>query len=192
MNGSHGEREAPQAKDASQGRNELMLSRRNFLNATIATSAALATQGPQKAAAQANRRLIVDAQIHLWKAESEDWKWVPGAQPQLPWPFTIENAISMMNEAGVDRAVIVPPGWPGDRNDYALEAVKRYPERFRVMGRLPLQDPKALELVPKWREHQGMLGVRVIFNSPQTLAWLTDGTADRFWTAAEKAGLPVT
>ena len=168
-----------------------MLSRRNFLNATIATGAALATQGPQKAAAQANRRLIVDAQIHLWKAESEDWKWVPGATPQLPWPFTIESAISMMNEAGVDRAVIVPPSWPGDRNDYALEAVKRFPGRFAVMGKVPLQDPKALELLPKWREQPGMLGVRVIFNSPQTLAWLTDGTADRFWAAAEKAGLPV-
>jgi predicted TIM-barrel fold metal-dependent hydrolase len=168
-----------------------MLSRRDFLTSTAAAGAAIATTVPRNAAAQANRRLIVDAQIHLWKAESEDWKWVSGAQPQLPWPFTIESAIAMMNEAGVDRAVIVPPGWPGDRNDYALEAAKRYPDRFRVMGRIPLQDPKALDLLPKWREQQGMLGARVIFNSPQTLAWLTDGTADRFWTAAEKAGLPV-
>jgi hypothetical protein len=61
-----------------------------------------------KAAAQADRRMIVDAQIHLWKAESEDWKWVPGLKPQLPEPFTVERAIAMMDEAGVDRAVIVP------------------------------------------------------------------------------------
>jgi predicted TIM-barrel fold metal-dependent hydrolase len=33
--------------------------------------------------------------------------------------------------------------------------------------------------------------VRVIFNNAQTIPWLTDGTADRFWPAAEKAGLPV-
>jgi len=32
-----------------------------------------------------------------------------------------------MDEAGVDRAVIIPPDWPGYRNDYALEAAKRYP-----------------------------------------------------------------
>src|SRR5919197_5375079 len=112
-----------------------MQARRNVRSITIATGAALATQGPQKAAAQADRRMIVDAQIHLWKAESEDWKWVPGLQPQLPVPFTIERAISMMDEAGVDRAVIVPPSWPGDRNDYAIEAVKRYPDRFRIMGK---------------------------------------------------------
>jgi L-fuconolactonase len=127
----------------------------------------------------------------VWKAESEDWKWVPGLKPQLPEPFTIERAISMMDEAGVDRAVIVPPSWPGDRNDYAIEAVKRYPTRFRVMGKLPLQDAKSLDLLPKWTEQPGMVGVRVIFNNAQTIPWLTDGTADRFWPAAEKAGLPV-
>ncbi len=35
-----------------------------------------------------------------------------------------------------------------------------------------------------------MLGVRVTFLGPAA-AWLTDGTADWFWPAAEKAGLPV-
>lgn len=168
-----------------------MLSRRSFLNSTIGAGVALAAQGSQPALAQATRRMVVDAQIHVWKAESEDWKWVPGLQPQLPWPFTIEQAISLMDEAGVDRAVIVPPSWPGDRNDYALEAAKRYPTRFRVMGKLPLQDPKALDLLPKWKDQPGMLGVRVIFNNPTTIPWLTDGTADRFWAAAEKAGVPV-
>jgi predicted TIM-barrel fold metal-dependent hydrolase len=166
-----------------------MLSRRTFINGA---SAALATTAaPPKALAQADRRMIVDAQIHLWKAESDDWKWVPGAVPQLPVPFTIERAISMMDEAGVDRAVIVPPSWPGDRNDYALEAVQRHPTRFRVMGKLPLTDPKGAASLPKWRDQPGMAGMRVIFNTPQTIPWLTDGTVNWFWTAAEKAELPV-
>ena len=168
-----------------------MLSRRSFLNSTLAAGAALATQGPRTAAAQADRRMIVDAQIHLWKAESDDWKWVPGARPQLPVPFTIERAISMMDEAGVDRAVVVPPSWPGERNDYALEAVKRYPTRFRIMGKLPMDDPKGAALLPKWKEQPGMVGLRVNFNTPQLLPKLTDGSVDWFWSACEKAELPV-
>ncbi len=168
-----------------------MLSRRTFMNGALGAGTALATQIPHRAFAQANRRLIVDAQIHLWKPESADWKWVPNAQPQLPDPFTIERAVSMMDEAGVDRAVIVPPSWPGDRNDYALEAVKRYPHRFRIMGRLPIQDPKSADLLPKWKEQQGMVGIRVTFNTPQTAAWLTNGSINWFWAAAEKAELPV-
>src|SRR5450631_3070529 len=168
-----------------------MLNRRNFVASSLGAGAVLATQGPQEAAAQVDRRMIVDAQVHLWKAESEDWTWVPGLAPQLPEPFTIERLVPMMDEAGVDRVVVVPPSWPGDRNDYALEAARRYPTRFRIMGKIPLQDPKSAALLPRWREQPGMAGLRVIFNTPQTLPWLTDGTADWFWAAAEKAELPV-
>jgi len=167
-----------------------MLTRRGFLNASLGAGAAMAVQ-PQRAAAQVDRRMIVDAQVHLWTAETADWKWVPGLKPQLPEPFTIERLVPMMDEAGVDRVVIVPPSWPGDRNDYALEATRRYPRRFRIMGKIPLQDPKGAALLPKWREQPGMAGLRVIFNTPQTLPWLTDGSVDWLWAAAEKAELPI-
>jgi predicted TIM-barrel fold metal-dependent hydrolase len=171
-----------------------MLSRRNFLNGTLGAGLALA--GSQTSSAQApaaqptGKRMIVDAQVHIWKAESPDWRWVPGMQPQMPEPFTIEKLVPLMDAAGVDRAVIVPPSWPGDRNDYGLEAARRYPDRFRVMGRIPLKNPQSAALLPKWKEQPGMLGVRVTFLGPAA-AWLTDGTADWFWPAVEKAGLPV-
>ena len=149
-----------------------MLSRRQFLTSTLAAGVALVSQ---KATAQPAKRTIVDAQVHLWKAE-EDWR-VLGMKPQMPEPFTIEKLVPLMDQAGVDRVVVVPPG---DRNDYAVEAAKRYPNRFAVMGRIPLEYPQAAALLPKWKEQPGMLGVR-----------LTDGAPDRFWSAAEKAGLPV-
>jgi predicted TIM-barrel fold metal-dependent hydrolase len=137
-----------------------------------------------------NGRTIVDAQVHLWKAETPDWPWVPGRKPQLPEPFTIEKLVPLMDEAGVDRAVIVPPSWPGDRNDYAIEAVRRYPTRFAIMGRIPVTDPKSAALLPKWKEQPGMVGVRLTFMREQA-AMLTSGGADWFWPAAEKAGLTV-
>jgi predicted TIM-barrel fold metal-dependent hydrolase len=135
--------------------------------------------------------MIVDAQAHLWKAESDDWKWVPGRKPQLPEPFTIERLVPLMDEAGVDRAVIVPPSWPGDRNDYGLEAARRYPQRFGVMGRITLEKPEqSSKLLPTWRDQPGMLGVRLTFQREHSVL-LTSGAADWFWPAAEKAGLPV-
>jgi len=171
-----------------------MLSRRDFLNGTLGAGVMLA-QGTQPASAQtgtapARKRTIVDAQVHLWTAETPEWRWVPGRPPQLPEPFTIEKLVPLMDEAGVDRVVVVPPSWPGDRNDYGLEAAKRYPNRFAVMGRIPLEKPESAALLPKWKEQPGMLGVRVTFLGPLA-PWVTDGTADWFWPAAEKAGLPV-
>ena len=135
-------------------------------------------------------RMIVDSQVHLWKAETPDWPWVPGRKAQLPEPFTIEKLVSMMDEAGVDRAVIVPPSWPGDRNDYGLEAARRYPERFAVMGRIAIEKPRSAALLPNWRGQPGMLGIRLTFHRGQA-ALLESGATDWFWPAVEKAGLPV-
>ncbi len=164
-----------------------MLSRRQFVASRVAAGTAA---GPSSSTAQSGKRTIVDAQVHLWKAQSDDWKWVPGMKPQMPEPFTIEKLVPLMDEAGVARVVVVPPSWPGDRNDYGVEAARRYPGRFHVMGRVPLKNPAAAELLPKWRDQPGMLGIRLTFLGGAA-GWLKDGTADWFWPQAEKAGLPV-
>jgi L-fuconolactonase len=169
-----------------------MFSRRRFLSSAAAVGASMAAPMPvQRAAAKPGKRMIVDAQVHLWKAPTPDWPFAPGLTPQLPEPMTIERLLPLMDEAGVDRVIIVPPSWVGDRNDYALEAVRRYPERFRVMGRFPIQDRQAGALLPRWKKQFGMLGIRLTFNNETTKKWLTDGTADWFWAAAERASIPV-
>ena len=160
-----------------------LLSRRHFLGGTVGAGLAATSVAETAAVQAARKRLIVDAQVHVWKGESADWPWIPGLKPQMPEPFTIEKLVPLMEEAGVDRAVIVPPDWPGFRNDYGLEAAKRYPDRFAVMGRIPM-DPRSAALLPKWKKQPGMLGVRVE-------GWPADGTADWFWPAAESAALPI-
>ena len=165
-----------------------MFTRRKFIGTTLGAGAALAMGAC--ATQPAGKRMIVDSQVHLWKANGPDYPWNPGAKPQLPEPMTIERVLPLMDEAGVNRVVIVPPGL-NDVNTYALEAARRYPDRFAVMGRIPLEDPKSAALLPGWKKQPGMLGVRVTFNSPTMLKWLSDGTADWFWPAAEKNGLPV-
>jgi hypothetical protein len=57
-----------------------------------------------------------------------------------------------MNEAGVDRAILVPPSWEGNWNDYALEAAGKFPDRFAVMGRIRVDDPASADLLPKWKD----------------------------------------
>jgi len=174
----------------------MLSSRRGFLNTTLGAGLALAAQGAQQAAAQApapqpaRRRLIVDSQIHLWKANTPDRPWVPGAQPQLPEPFTIERLMPMMNDADVDRVVIVPPTLEGTRLDYAQEAVRRYPGRFAIMGRIALDEPQTAQRFPRWKEQPGVVGIRLNIAGEQA-KWLSDGTADWFWPAAERAGIPV-
>jgi predicted TIM-barrel fold metal-dependent hydrolase len=167
--------------------------RRQFLRGTAAAGAAIASQPAlQSAALGQNRspRLIVDSQVHLWPANTPERPWAPNARPQLPEPFTIERLVPLMEEAGVGRVVIVPPTLEGERLDYAQEAVRRYPGRFAIMGRIALDKPDRVERVLSWKNQPGVLGVRLSFTGARA-AWLTDGTPGWFWPAAEKAGVPV-
>jgi len=84
---------------------------------------------------------IVDTQVHLWREETPDRPWVPGARERIRLnghreeAFSYEECLSLMDEAGVDRALIIPPSWEGDRIDYALEACAAHPDRFGIMAR---------------------------------------------------------
>jgi predicted TIM-barrel fold metal-dependent hydrolase len=136
--------------------------------------------------------MIVDSQIHLWGPETPERPWIPGGRERahLPEPLTYQKFVPMMDEAGVDRAIVVPPTWPGDDNSHALEAAGRYPDRFAVMGRFPIERRQAAELLPAWKKQTGMLGIRLAFNHEKA-RFIVDGTTDWFWPAAEAAGLPL-
>jgi predicted TIM-barrel fold metal-dependent hydrolase len=166
-----------------------MVSRRRFLAGSAAIAVVLGSSRDGPAIAQ-QKRVIVDSQIHMWPPNTPERPWAPGAKPQLPEPFTIERVVPMIDDAGVERVVIVPPTLEGERLDYAQQAAKRYPGRFGIMGRIALDRPDRAARLATWRDQPGVLGVRLNFGEAEA-AWLTNGTADWFWPAAEKANVPV-
>jgi L-fuconolactonase len=135
--------------------------------------------------------LIVDAQVHIWGADTPARPWPPGHahRAHRPQPFSKDDLLAEMAAAGVDRAVIVPPSWEGDRNDLALAAAATRPDKFAVMGRPPLSrpDPRALD---HWRDQVGMLGIRVTTAGAGARALFTEPEGDWLWQAAERARLP--
>ncbi len=135
--------------------------------------------------------LIVDAQVHLWKAATPERPWTPGLEPQLPEPLGIEDALTQMAGAGVDRMIIVPPHWEGMRNDYATEAFDRFPDKFRFMGRLNLEREDARAQMPGWMKMRGNLGMRQSFLSKHEREKLVSGAYDWLFEDAERYGIPL-
>jgi L-fuconolactonase len=75
---------------------------------------------------------IVDAQVHIWGADTPQRTWpAERSAPHRPQPFAKDDLLCEMDMAGVARVVIVPPSWDGDRNDLALDAARRHPDRLR-------------------------------------------------------------
>ena len=135
--------------------------------------------------------LIVDSQVHIWGADTPQRPWPKRAEAQRPIPLGKDDLLREMDAAGVDRVVIVPPSWEGDRNDLAIEAALTHPERFATMGRLDPQDPRSRGKIATWRKQPGMLGLRFTFHIPVLVSLITEKHMDWVWGEAEEAGVPI-
>ena len=129
---------------------------------------------------------IIDAQIHVWGSglPSNPSHWQVTS-------FSTDEAVKMMDEAGVHGAVIHPPSWDPGADEMAFEAVKTYPGRFAIMGALPLDAPDTPDRIKTWRQQPGMLGLRYVFLHDPARQRLVDGDLDRLWAACERASVPI-
>src|SRR4051794_5289770 len=129
---------------------------------------------------------IVDAQIHLWH---QNLPSNPAHRQITSW--TAEDCLKEMDAAGVDAALIHPPGWDPNSGAIAGAAAQKYPDRFAILGNFPPNKPESRDLIAGWLKRPGMLGLRWAFTQPHQQTWMTDGTMDWVWPACEKAGIPV-
>jgi len=136
--------------------------------------------------------LISDAQVHLWPPETLERPWPKfERRPHRPNGFSGEEMLAEMDRAGVDRALIVPPTWVGDSNDWALALAAKYPQRLAVVGRIDVRVPDAKHQLAHWLEQNHMLGVRMSFHVKPFIDWLSDGSLDWFWAECDRLALPV-
>jgi predicted TIM-barrel fold metal-dependent hydrolase len=141
--------------------------------------------------------IVCDTHSHVWAPHSDERPWPPGGQEFFDGTRHRKEALGfeelkgMMDAAGVTRALILPPSWEGYRVDLGLAAAAAYPDRFAVMGRLPLLEPeKAKEMWASWKDAPGILGVRLSFMGKVEREWLADGTTDWYWEFAEANDIP--
>src|SRR6266571_6247473 len=137
--------------------------------------------------------LITDSQIHIWKAEAPARTWPDDhIPPEKPDGWTAEQMLALMDGAGVDRAVIVPPVWCGDplANEHAFEACERFPGRFAIMARFDQHAAKARERLQNYLAQPNVLGIRLSgWSMPELLP--ADSEFSWFWDDCEKLGIPL-
>jgi predicted TIM-barrel fold metal-dependent hydrolase len=134
---------------------------------------------------------IVDAQVHIWERET----------PENPWPghrkhyahrpeYTAEELLADMDTAAVDRAILIPASFAGDNNTYCIDAARRYPERFAVVGRIAVGEVGREEFLESWQETPLLIGFRMSF-ARDARRWLNDDSIHWLWGAAAAEGIPI-
>lgn len=128
--------------------------------------------------------MIVDSQVHIWSVGC------PHPLHRQISSFSKDEVLKEMDAAGVGAAVIHPPLWDPNSNELAIEAARQHPDRFSVLGWIPLDCVKSRHRIASWNTRPGMLGLRFYFR-PHQKTWPTDGTMDWLWPAAQEAQLPI-
>jgi len=134
---------------------------------------------------------IVDSQVHIWANSTPERPWPDRHKPHKPTPITAESLLNDMNDAGVHKAILVPPSWEGERNDICLAAAKKHPKIFAVMGRLDPLSKKSIDLVNNWHPTNGLRGLRFTFHRPSLQSLLTQGRVNWLWPLAEALNIPI-
>lgn len=127
--------------------------------------------------------MLVDSQVHTWTRGTP-----PPVHRQSP--FTNAALLAQMNAAGVQRAVLVPPGWDATAMAHALEGARCHPDRFVVMGRMALDGSPDRALLAGWKR-PGLLGLRLALSGPAVCARLEHGEFDWIWEDAERHDIPI-
>jgi predicted TIM-barrel fold metal-dependent hydrolase len=131
---------------------------------------------------------IIDGQVHIWSQTVIP----PGSNHRQVKSFSAEELLAEMAEAGVDAALLHPPfSWDPTSNALSIEAARKYPDRFAIMGQFPPMERDNAKLLPDWRRQPGMMGLRWAMLYGDQPQQMKDGALDWIWPVAEKAGVPV-
>lgn len=129
--------------------------------------------------------VVCDSQVHAPDRPSS--VHVRGIDPR--------DLLQQMDEAGVDRCVLVPLAAPlpdvSTNNGASLEAARGDPDRFAVMGRFDLTNPANAKLLPSWKDDPAMLGIRLSFARGADRELLEKEALEWFWAAAEASDIPL-
>jgi L-fuconolactonase len=131
--------------------------------------------------------VITDAQVHIWTRDEGEGA-LP-SPPHRPDGYPLEQLIAEMDEAGVDRALLTPPTlWSRSVNEYALDAVAKYPQRFAIVHQFDHRAPDARGKLASLNA-KPYVAIRLLFR--QNPEWLEDGTMDWVWADCERLGIPI-
>jgi L-fuconolactonase len=127
--------------------------------------------------------MVTDAVLHVWKVPLN-----PQYHERIE-PTSAGRLLVEMDQAGVDRAVLVPPQ-PAE-NDYGLESAGPHSDRFRVMPVIDPLLPGSGAAFDRLAAHPLVVGARLVLHTQDRARALEAGEYEAFLDQIEASGLPL-
>ena len=132
---------------------------------------------------------IIDSQVHAYEANTPQRPWA--TVPNWPPHVTGDEMVEAMDAVGVDGAIMISP-FATYRYDasYAEDVARRHPNRMAIVKPVDPDDEKVADVIAKWKETQGAVGIRIFLREEEKRAADHPGL-DRICRAAVRYDLPL-
>lgn len=132
---------------------------------------------------------IIDSQVHAYEANTPQRPWA--TVPNWPPHVTGDEMVAAMDKVGVDGAIFIS-SFSMYRYDgsYAEEVARQHPGRMAIVKPVDPDDANVADVIAKWKETQGAVGIRIFLREEEKRAADHPGF-DRICKAAVDYDLPL-
>lgn len=132
---------------------------------------------------------IIDSQVHAYEANTPKRPWA--TVPNWPPHVTGDEMVEAMDKVGVDGAIFIS-SFSMYRYDgsYAEEVARQHPGRMAIVKPVDPDDANVADVVAKWKETKGAVGIRIFLREEEKRAPDHPGF-DRICKAAVDYDLPL-
>ncbi|WP_321782658.1 amidohydrolase family protein [Paraburkholderia sp. J94] len=142
--------------------------------------------------------VVIDTHTHAISADKQRYPLAPVGGHQSEWsakrPVSFEALLASMDEAGIDRAVVVQASTVyGNDNSYVVEAVRRHADRFAGVFSIDVLASDAVTQMQRWLD-AGLSGLRLFTTGstmPGQAGWLDDERSFPVWEYAQRNNVSI-
>ena len=142
--------------------------------------------------------VVIDTHTHAISPDKQRYPVAPVGGHQSEWsvkrPVSFEALLASMDEAGIDRAVVVQASTVyGNDNSYVVEAVRSHPDRFAGVFSVDVLASDAVTQMQRWLD-AGLSGLRLFTTGstmPGQAGWLDDERSFPVWEYAQQHNVSI-
>lgn len=116
---------------------------------------------------------VIDAHQHFWNLDRVDYPWLTADYGPIYRSFEENDLESRLDDAGVDRTVIVQSADSLADTDYMVEVADRWPRIAAIVAWVPLTRPdEAAVAIERYQKDPRIVGVRHLIHEEADPDWL--------------------
>jgi L-fuconolactonase len=133
--------------------------------------------------------LHIDSHMHVWRLSRGDYGWLTPDLGPIYRDFTIEDARSCWEQAGVDYAILVQAAPTLEETRYLLSVAENEPKVKGVVGWVDMLAPDAIDELEKLASNRLLLGIRPMLQDIPDDDWMLKAELAPVYRALVDLGL---